>query len=66
MFSMLPAMTSLIADISTTDSAVPDMPSQENFFDAINPFPTSTSIRTSAECGVCRWGTWVIRETIGS
>jgi len=63
---MLPAVTNMIAGISTSDAAVPDMPSQENFFDAINPFPSSASIRTSAECGVCRWGTWIIRETFGS
>ena len=32
---MLPAVTNMIAGISTSDAAVPDMPSQENFFDAI-------------------------------
>ena len=63
---MLPDITNLVSDISGSGSVIPDMPTQENFFDAIKPFPSSTSIRTSAECGVCRWGTWIIRETLGN
>jgi hypothetical protein len=62
--SFLPEMTTLLSLTSTEES--PDMPTEKNFFDAINPFPSSASIRTTAECGVCRWGTWLIRETIGS
>jgi len=62
----LPAITDLVTDISPIDSIIPDVPNRETWFDAINPFPSTTSIKTTAECGVCRWGTWVLRETLGN
>lgn len=64
--SWLPVFTDIIAEIYPFGSATPKAPSSEQLFDAINPFPSSASIRTSAECGVCRWGTWVLRELLGN
>ena len=58
-------MNDLLTEISTA-SVIPAMPDRNQVFDAINPFPEYASIKTSAECGVCRWGSWVAREILGN
>jgi hypothetical protein len=58
-------MNDVLAEISTS-SIIPAMPDREQVFNAINPFPKTYSIKTTAECGVCRWGTWVAREILGN
>ena len=67
-----PAMNGYISELNnfvqdlSPNTITPSMPNADQLLQAVNPFTSKTSIKTKAECGVCRWSTWLVRGILGN